>query len=338
MRFSLMKLSSKSMRLACVTLTSRVPTTSYHAARTLYSAMKVGNDLTHIHGPRRRLVNNSLLGIGAGVVLDVGSAITSVVKGDKVLMSFSHCESCPWCVSGQPAYCCNFNNRNFGGKRPDGSSAMFSTAAGQKKNLFSSFFGQSSFARHTVVHQSCLVRVAPETPLDLFAPLGCGIQTGVGAVLNTLRVKSGSSVAVFGVGAVGMAAVMAAKLCQAKTIIAIDLHPGRLELATQLGATHSILGSDQRVVDKIQEICPPVGVDYAVDCTGVPAVVEKMVAALGTKGRAATVGAPGSNSQAKIDIMSHLTYGKEYVGCSEGDSNPYKVSLNMALKPLCSSV
>ncbi|KAJ4174157.1 hypothetical protein NW754_004572 [Fusarium falciforme] len=121
-----------------------------------------------------------------------------------------------------------------------------------------------------------------------------------------------------------MAAVMAAKLCQAKTIIAIDLQPGRLELATELGATHSILGSDQRVVDKIQEICPPVGVDYAVDCTGVPAVVEKMVAALGTKGRAATVGAPGSNSQAKIDIMSHLTYGKEYVGCSEGDSNPSK--------------
>ncbi|KAL6364282.1 hypothetical protein LRP88_02201 [Fusarium phalaenopsidis] len=268
---------------------------------------------------------NAVLGHeGAGVVLDVGSAITSVMKGDKVLMSFSHCESCPWCVSGQPAYCCNFNNRNFGGKRPDGSSAMFSTAAGQKKNLFSSFFGQSSFARHTVVHQSCLVRVAPETPLNLFAPLGCGIQTGVGAVLNTLRVKPGSSVAVFGVGAVGMAAVMAAKFCQAKTIIVIDLHPGRLELATQLGATHSILGSDQRVVDKIQEICPPVGVDYAVDCTGVPAVVEKMVAALGTKGRAATVGAPGSNSHAKMDIMSHLTYGKEYVGCSEGDSNPSK--------------
>ncbi|KAF7543859.1 hypothetical protein G7Z17_g10398 [Cylindrodendrum hubeiense] len=117
---------------------------------------------------------------------------------------------------------------------------------------------------------------------------------------------------------------MAAKLCQAKTIIAIDLRPGRLELATQLGATHGLLGSDPRVVNLIQEICPPVSVDYAVDCTGVPAVIEKIVAALGTKGRAATVGAPGGNSQAKIDIMSHLTYGKEYVGCSEGDSNPSK--------------
>ncbi|KAH6871501.1 chaperonin 10-like protein, partial [Thelonectria olida] len=267
---------------------------------------------------------NAVLGHeGAGVVLETGSAVTTVSKGDKVLLSFSHCESCPGCASGHPAYCYSFNDRNFGGKRPDGSTAMFTTKGDQRQPLHSTFFGQSSFARHTVVHRSSLVKVPPATPLSLLAPLGCGIQTGVGAVLNTLNVKPGSSLAVFGVGSVGMAAVMAAKARQAGTIIAVDLDPARLTLARELGATHALRGPDQdAIVEQIRDICPPIGVDFAVDCTGVPAVIETMVAALGMRGRAATVGAPGGKAQAKIDIMSHLTYGKEYVGCSEGDSNP----------------
>lgn len=193
--------------------------------------------------------------------------------------------------------------------------------------MHSRFFGQSSFARHTIVHRTSIVKVPQETPLELFAPLGCGIQTGVGAIFNTLNVKPGSSVAVFGVGSVGLAAIMGAKARKAKTIIAIDLQTQRLELAKELGATHGVLGPDQdHIIDSIQDICPPIGVDFAVDCTGVPAIIETMVAALGMRGRAATVGAPGGMATAKIDIMSHLTYGKEYVGCSEGDSNPEVVS------------
>ncbi|KAL7622131.1 hypothetical protein AAE478_007633 [Parahypoxylon ruwenzoriense] len=276
--------------------------------------------------PDEALVEIHAFGVmkaGAGVVVEVGSSVTSVSKGDKVLLSFCHCGSCLWCTSGHPAYCYKFNDLNFGGKRPDGSTAMFIEDGGKRKPLFSTFFGQSSFSRHTLVHQSSLVKVEPETPLDLFAPLGCGIQTGVGAVLNTLNVKPGASLVVFGVGSVGMAAIMAGRICQASKIIAVDLNPDRLELAKQLGATHGVLGSNRDlVVSSIREICPPLGADFAVDCTGVPAVIETMVMVLGMKGRAATVGAPGGNAQAKIDIMSHLTYGKEYVGCSEGDSNP----------------
>ncbi|KAK4446442.1 aryl-alcohol dehydrogenase [Podospora aff. communis PSN243] len=267
---------------------------------------------------------NAVLGHeGAGIVISTGPEVTGLTPGDKVLLSFSFCGSCRECASGHPAYCHSFNERNFGGARPDGSgtTAMLSTKGGEK--LFSSFFGQSSFSKHTLVHKSSVVKVAPETDLALFASLGCGMQTGAGAVLNTLDVKEGSTVAVFGVGSVGMAAVMAAGLIRkAKTVIAIDLQQSRLDLAKELGATHGIIGSAKDVVEQIKALCPPTGVDYAVDCTGVPAVVRTMIDALGVRGRAATVGAPGPGHVAHVDIMTHLTYGKEYVGCSEGDSLP----------------
>jgi Zn-dependent alcohol dehydrogenase len=192
--------------------------------------------------------------------------------------------------------------------------------------MHSTFFGQSSFARHTLAHRSSVVKVPADTDLGLFAPLGCGMQTGAGAVLNTLDVKPGSSVAVFGVGSVGMAAVMAAaKIRGVKTLIAVDLQESRLALAKELGATHSVLGSAKDVVQQIRAICQANGVNYAVDCTGVPAVVRTMIDSLGTRGRAATVGAPGPGHCVNVDIMEHLTYGKEYVGCAEGDSLPSKV-------------
>ncbi|KAH6651346.1 chaperonin 10-like protein [Chaetomium tenue] len=274
---------------------------------------------------------NAVLGHeGAGVVLAAGSAVQHVSAGDKVLLSFSHCETCAACTSGHPAYCHGFNARNFGGRRPDGTPSLFAAASGggegkTGKGLFSAFFGQSSFARHTLAHRSTVVRVPLETDLALYAPLGCGMQTGAGAILNSLGVKPGSSVAVFGVGSVGMAAVMAAaKIAGAGVVVAVDLQQSRLELAMKLGATHAVLGSEKDVVGRMREICPPLGVDYAVDCTGVPAVIRTMIDSLGTRGRGATVGAPGFGKCVSVDVMEHLTYGKEYVGCVEGDSLPEK--------------
>lgn len=153
------------------------------------------------------------------------------------------------------------------------------------------------------------------------------MQTGAGAVLNSLGVKPGSSIAVFGVGSVGMAAVMAAAhIAKAKTIIAIDLQESRLELAKKLGATHGVLGNVADLKAEIRKIAPPVGVDYAVDCTGAVPVIKNMIDVLGTKGRAATVGAPGFGKSVAVDVMEHLTYGKEYVGSCEGDSLPKEVS------------
>lgn len=252
----------------------------------------------------------------------MGSAVTTVSPGDKVLLSFSHCESCTQCTTGHPSYCYDFNQRNFAGSRVDGSSAML--ADDGQSSRFSTFFGQSSFARHTLVHRSSLVKVPDDSDLSLLAPLGCGIQTGLGAAINTLDIQEGSSVAIFGVGSVGIAALLGAKLRGAKTIIAVDIQESRLEFAKRLGATHGVLNSPD-VVKDIRSICPPVGVDFAIECTGRKSVIRDMIDALGTRGKGATVGAPGFGACIDVDVMEHLTYGKSYVGCCEGDSNPSKV-------------
>ncbi|KAL2823565.1 chaperonin 10-like protein [Aspergillus cavernicola] len=251
----------------------------------------------------------------------IGDKVNHVTKDDKVLLSFDHCGSCLQCNEGHPAYCNEWVQRNFGQKRSDGSVTL-ATADGTK--VHGNFFGQSSFARLTIVSSASIVKVPTDTRLDLFSPLGCGIQTGAGAILNTLDVQAGKSVAIFGVGSVGMSAVMAAKSRGAKIIVAVDLQPQRLELAKKLGATHTVIGSDSDVVAQIQAISGRNGVDYSVDCAGIPQVVEKALDCLGTRGKGATVGAPTPGVRAGVDIFSHLVMGRQYLGCCEGDSNPQK--------------
>lgn len=236
------------------------------------------------------------------MIKEVGSDITDLKPGDKVLLSFCHCTTCEECVSGHPAYCHSFFPLNFGGKRSDGSAPMSLGDKQNKKDLFSRFFGQSSFARLTVAHKSSLVKVPSDTDLALFAPLGCGLQTGAGAILNTLNVQAGKTVAIFGVGSVGMSAVMAAKMRGAREIIAVDLNQSRLDLAKSLGATSTILGNDPDIISKIKQTSPPNGVHYALDCSGVTAVIETMINCLSSRGRAASVGAPAVSSQILVYI------------------------------------
>lgn len=264
------------------------------------------------------------------MVLEVGQNVKHVQKGDKVLLSFDFCGSCTQCKDAHPAYCQEFTQRNFGQKRKDGSLTL-STSEGAK--LHGSFFGQSSFARHAIVTSASVVKVPSDTRLDLFCPLGCGIQTGAGAIFNTLDVQPGKTVAIFGVGSVGMSAVMAAKLRGAKVIIAVDLQPQRLELAKKLGATHTVIGSDNDVIAQIQKLSGSNGVDYSVDCAGVPQVVERALDCLGTRGKAATVGAPSPGLRAGVDIFAHLIMGRQYLGSCEGDSDARKAcSLNLSLQ------
>ena len=282
---------------------------------------------------------NAVLGHeGAGVVLAAGSTVSSVAPGDKVILSFAHCEACDNCTSGFPSYCHSFVERNFSGRRPDGSAAMLDAGAAREgkegaeaeaEPLHSTYFGQSSFAKHSLVQKSSVVKVAPDTKLELFAPMGCGIMTGAGAVINTLDVREGSAVVVFGVGSVGMAAVMAAgMICRARTVIAIDLEPARVELAKTVGATHGILGDDEHIVEKVQKLCPPSGADYAIDCTGIPSVVKNAIECLGKRGKAATVGVPVMTAQVNVDIYGQLVNGKEYRGSCMGGGVPSKVCAN----------
>ncbi|KAH0336011.1 GroES-like protein, partial [Aureobasidium melanogenum] len=261
--------------------------------------------------------------VGAGTVLKVGESVTGVQPGDKVLLSYSICRICKQCCSGNRAYCEKILALNFGGTRADGSSAL-TLPDGQA--LFSSFFGQSSFSSLAVVNETSLVKVPSDTPLNLFAPLGCSMETGVGAIFNTLDVQPGSTVAVFGVGSLGLYAIMACKLRQAKEIIAIDIQPSRLELAKDLGATATINSSEGDVADQIRTICGTNGLERALDCSGVAKIIETMIESLGTRGKACSVGSNKPGTRISIDVHKHFVKGTQYVGSHQGDSDPQKMA------------
>jgi len=198
---------------------------------------------------------------GAGVVEQVGKSLKSVKPGDHVVLSYQSCGLCEQCRKGHPAHCERFWEANFGFERLDGSNAM------QRSGVRGHFFGQSSFATHALATKRNLVKVAKDLPLEMLAPLGCGMQTGAGAVMNSLRVSKGESIAIFGTGAVGLAAVMAARIVGANPIIGVDIKRKRLEVALQLGATHVIDNRRGNVAANVAEITGS-GVDNVVETTG----------------------------------------------------------------------
>ncbi|CAD0099840.1 unnamed protein product, partial [Aureobasidium mustum] len=259
---------------------------------------------------------------GAGTVLEVGENVTGIQPSDKVLLSYSICRTCKQCCSGNRAYCEKILALNFSGKRQDGSSPL---TLPDGKALFSNFFGQSSFSSLAIVNGSSLVKVPSDTPLDLFATLGCSMETGVGAIFNTLDVQPGSTVAVFGVGSLGLYAIMACKLRQAREIIAVDIQPSRLELAKELGATATINSSEGDVAEQIRELCGTNGVEKALDCSGVAKIIETMIDSLGTRGKACSVGS-NADTHISIDVHKHFVKGTQYVGSHQGDSDPQKMA------------
>lgn len=221
---------------------------------------------------------------GAGIVEQVGAAIAGIVPGDHVVLTTSSCGACVNCRAGQPSWCERFAALNLGGgQRADGSC----THSEHGTPLFGRFFGQSAFATHALVGARNVVPVPRDLPLALLAPLGCGVQTGAGAVLNTLRPPAGSSIAVFGVGAVGLSAVMAARIAGCARIVAIDRRAERLGLALDLGATETILIGDDDGDAELEALVP---VDYAVEASGAPAAMERAIEALALNGTVALVG------------------------------------------------
>lgn len=167
------------------------------------------------------------------------------------------------------------------------------------------FFGRSSFAAHAVVSERNVIPVPKDLPLELLGPLGCGIQTGSGAVMNRLKPEPGSTIAVFGVGSVGLSAIMAAKVMNCSMIIALDIHDNRLELAKELGATHTINSKHGDVLGEILGLTNN-GVNYTVDTTGRPEVLRNAVDCLTTLGTAAVVGAPPSGTEVTFGVSKIL--------------------------------
>lgn len=263
---------------------------------------------------------------GAGIVERVGRDITDLRPGDHVVLSFHACGECAQCLAGHPAYCDNAFAANFSGARLDGTRGVRSPRAvsngsngsNGSNEINGHFFGQSSFATHALTTRRNTVKVDKDVPLELLAPLGCGLQTGAGAVLNSFAIPAGATIAVLGVGAVGFGAVMAARLAGASTIIAVDVNAQRLALAEELGASHTLDPRDTDVAEAIREITCA-GVDHVLDTTGRPEMLAPAVESLKPMGRLGLVAGAGPGAAVPA---AALALGKSVRGIVQGDSVP----------------
>jgi aryl-alcohol dehydrogenase len=254
---------------------------------------------------------------GAGIVEKIGNNVTKVAVGDHVVMTFNFCGHCASCVEGTPATCVEFFPRNFFATRTDGSSAL--SNGGEK--IHSNFFGQSSFANYAMCHELNIVKVPKSAPLELLGPLACGVQTGAGAVINALKVGVGKSFAVFGAGSVGMSAVMAAKAVGATTIIAVDLNEDRLKFAKEMGATHTVNSKSVVASEEILKITGS-GLNFALDTTGIPAVIRQAVLSLANRGTCGILGASPPDAEISLNETHFMSGGRRLIGIVEGDANP----------------
>lgn len=254
---------------------------------------------------------------GSGVVEAVGAGVTKVAIGDHVVMSFNSCGGCPSCQDNEPAYCHEFFPRNFFGTRADGTSGISKDG----KPIHGNFFGQSSFASHALCHERNVVKVPKTVALELLGPLACGVQTGAGAVMNALKIGAGKSFAVFGTGSVGLAAVMAARVVGATTIIAVDMNDERLAFAKSVGATHTFNPQRDDVVAAIMAITGA-GVNFSLDTTALMPVVRNAVLCLAPRGTCGILGASPMGTELQLDEVHFMSGGRRLVGIVEGAANP----------------
>jgi aryl-alcohol dehydrogenase len=266
--------------------------------------------------PESRLPLPAVLGHeGAGVVEQVGPHVTQVGVGDRVVLSFDSCGWCNRCLTGRPSYCDEFGSRNFVGLR-SGESVHGVDADGA--SISTGWFGQSSFATYSLATQRNVVKVDEDLPLEIFGPLGCGLQTGAGTILNAMDVGFDSSVAVFGTGAVGLSAVMAAQIAGAAIIVAVDINASRRDLAAELGATHVLDGADPDLAAQIASVTGG-GVTHALDTTAVSSVILCALASLRPLGFCGLVGGGSASLQLP---QTALGQGRQASFLLEGNAVP----------------
>jgi aryl-alcohol dehydrogenase len=255
---------------------------------------------------------------GAGIVEQVGSAVQNIRAGDRVAISFRSCGRCENCDDRQPAYCTSMPLLNYIGARLDGSRTLHDGT----EDVSGNFFGQSSFASHAITYERNLVKLPDDLPLEIAGTLGCGVQTGAGAIMNSLACRAGSSLLILGGGAVGLSAVLGAVLQGCKEIIVVEPLRARRELALALGATRVIDPATDPLPGALRAVLPN-GTRYVFDTTGIPKVMEDGIACLGLRGSFGYVGVP-ADPGAKLpgSILGAMQQGHTHRGIIEGDSDP----------------
>lgn len=254
---------------------------------------------------------------GAGIVRATGAAVTKFKAGDHIVMSYPSCGACPNCRANMKMYCVDAFPLKMNGVRKDGSTIHSQNG----KPVYSAFFQQSSFGTFTIANENFAVKVRSDAPLELLGPLACGGQTGAGAVLNVMKPKPGDSFVVFGVGAVGLSGLLAAKIAGCDPIIAVDVHEHRLRLAREFGATHTInhTGRDG-IVAEVRKITGS-GVRYSLETSAVPSVFREAIECLMPAATCVLLGSARGGTDASFD-MKFLQEGRVIRGVVQGDSIP----------------
>lgn len=256
---------------------------------------------------------------GAGIVEKIGENVTDFAVGDHVAFSYASCGHCRNCLSGMPQYCLNFNRINFGGTGADGVTKIH-----QNGKPVSMFFGQSAFANYATISSRSIVKIDPDIDFAIAAPMGCGIQTGAGAVLNTLKPNVDESIAVFGCGAVGMSAIMAAVAAGCRQVIAVGGNPKSLALAKELGATDTVnrkeLAEGTTIAEAVAEVSGG-GVQYAIDTSGNGNMIQNAIRSTALHGKVVLLAPTGkiADFDAGTDVLMNY---RTVIGCCEGDSVP----------------
>lgn len=263
---------------------------------------------------------------GAGTIIEVGGGVTKVRPGDRVVATFGSCGVCDSCKDDAPAYCWKHNELTSSGRRVNGEPAL-TTKAGEL--VFGSFFQQSSFASHALATERNVVKIPDALSFEHAAPLGCGVQTGVGAIVNSLQVQAGHSLVVFGAGAVGLSAIMAAAMIGCSTIIAVDIQGPRLELALSLGATHIVNPKDGDVFEIIKDITGG-GAHYSFETAGTPETFQAAINVLRPRGACGVAAFPTSWGETAPHPGGNALMSTRLIGVIEGDSDPDRFIPQMA--------
>lgn len=263
----------------------------------------------------------------------IGADVTdkSLRVGDQVLLSFTICQKCDPCLEGRPTFCFDHNGVNFRARRhlaAGDTSTPARLAAEPGTTVRSQFFGHSSFARMSVVEGYCVVKCPVPDMLPCYAPLGCGFQTGAGTVLNALKPTKSARVVVFGLGSVGLAALMAAKHLEVRQLVGVDVVDSKLELAKTLGATDVVNSAveGENLAAKLREVTGG-GADFAIDCSGASGALQAAVDCIGYGGSAVTVGVPRPGVKIDLETLPFFLANKTFRSVIEGESTPAKVCI-----------